>query len=271
MPRLWAWTLARFYPQGDDLRDSVISLVANARDDQEAAFYQRMLDSFDFSALAALRAKHRKLDASVSKSWFDLSRRLPTAYRFVRRLRLDRSEPLKVLDIACGPSYFGYMCQSYGHEVIGVDKPNPIFEDLGRLLGVTFVAKPVEAGKLLPPTPHVDLITVLRGSFNTREERGLWTLEHWQFFFDDLIRNHMADGGRIHVQMIPQNGWIGLHVNDPRFIKFVESLGGQVADHLITFGMHDDALKAKDAMSRLQDALSELDALGFYYTVKGSK
>jgi hypothetical protein len=269
--RLWTWAVAKFCPHGDDLRNGVRSLLAGASDDREAVFYQRILDSFDFSAIAALRAKYRKFDASLLKSWFDLSRHLPTAYRVVRRLKLDRSEPLNIFDIACGVSYFGYICRSYGHEVIGVDKPNAILEDLNRLFGIRLIAEPIKAGEPLPPTPRVKLITALRSSFHTRPERLLWGLEDWKFFFDDLILNHLHPGGRIYLQMHEQSDRTGLHLGDPAFVDFVESQGGQVTGHLITFGMHEDDLKAKEAMSRLQEALRELYALVFRYTVKDSK
>ena len=45
-------------------------------------------------------------------------------------LWLDRTPPLRILDLGCGAGYFLYVCRFFGHEGIGVDTDEePLFRD----------------------------------------------------------------------------------------------------------------------------------------------
>src|SRR4051812_17945261 len=46
-------------------------------------------------------------------------------------LGLDRSKPLKILDIGTGTGYFPYICRYFGHEVVSLDLDVvPMYNDL---------------------------------------------------------------------------------------------------------------------------------------------
>ena len=96
-----------------------------------------------------------------------------------RRLGLDKSPPLDILDIGIGPGYFLYVCQQLGHRCVGIDRPGdyPFWQAVRQWLGVRNVVEhTIEPHKLLPKTLGTfDLVTAFRAQFNYNDEaKRLW-------------------------------------------------------------------------------------------------
>ena len=205
------------------------------------AFPQYLLDGFDRSALAeVIRATEEKRTHKLS--YGDLDLWIGRAWRDARQLGLDHSPPLDVLDIGMGPGYFLYVCQKLGHRCVGCDRPGifPFWQSLRRLLGVQTVIehtiKPLE--RLPTNIGHFDLVTSFRVQFNyCPEEKRLWTLDEWGFFFDDLRDHVLKPGGRLALRLAKQEhkGETGLRRGDDLLTRFMTDRGAIEKKSLLIF------------------------------------
>jgi SAM-dependent methyltransferase len=118
-------------------------------------------------------------------------------------LWLDRSPPLRILDLGCGAGFFLYLCQIFGHEALGLDTDNePLFRGTTELLNVRRVIARIDANVPLPDLhQRFDLVTAHRICFDRIREsdgrRSEWTPENWKFFIDDIRTRFLAPGGRL--------------------------------------------------------------------------
>jgi len=247
-----------------------LEALIESEDDAERDFYDDIISSFDFRRYAELKQEFD--ESTVENSWFNLPFYISRGYKFAKKLDLHRRPPLQILDLACGPNYFGYVCQRLGHHVAGVDYPHPAFTAISDFLGVTFIGEPIKPQKPVPGTRRYDVVTAWRASFYQRAYGELWTLEDWSFFFDDLFRNRMTQQGQIHFMLNRMEGMKGLRVNSPDFAKFIEDLGGQAKGNLITFKTNPDTSATFASILRrfvsALDSLSRGSFLGFRSRVR---
>jgi SAM-dependent methyltransferase len=128
-------------------------------------------------------------------------------------LWLDRSPPLRILDLGCGPGYFLYVCQQLGHEGLGIDiDEQPLFRETTALLGVRRVIHRIEAQTPLPDLGEkFDLVSGHRVCFQKTVRWGTgpgewheWDSDDWKFFLDDVRRNVLNPDGRILLDFNPR-------------------------------------------------------------------
>ncbi len=151
----------------------------------------------------------------------------------IRDLELDIGRSRRVLDIGSGSGYFIYICQLLGHDAVGMDLDDmPMFNETIALLGVKRVVWRIQAFVLLPDLgKKFDLITAHMVCFNNHKVPGLWSVEEWDFFLDDISR-HLAPGGRIWFEL---NREFDGTCYTPELKEFFEARGAQVLSHRIIF------------------------------------
>ena len=99
------------------------------------------------------RVIRKSPDAPRINRFSDVDHWLKINIERAQDLWLDRSPPLRILDLGCGPGYFLYVCKQLGHEGVGVDiDEQPLFRETTALLGVRRVIFRIE-----PQTPLPDL------------------------------------------------------------------------------------------------------------------
>jgi SAM-dependent methyltransferase len=83
-------------------------------------------------------------------------------------LWLDRAPPLRILDLGCGAGYFLYVCETFGHEGLGLDTDNePLFRATTELLSVKRIISRIEPGVSLPDLDRrFDLVAAHRVCFH---------------------------------------------------------------------------------------------------------
>jgi SAM-dependent methyltransferase len=119
-------------------------------------------------------------------------------------LWLDRSAPLRILDLGCGAGFFLYVCKLFGHDVLGLDTDSePLFRATTDMLQVRRLIWRIEAGVPLPDLPQrFDLVAAHRICFNRirgedPDTRRDWTPGEWKFFLDDVRSRILAPTGRL--------------------------------------------------------------------------
>src|SRR5665648_633199 len=196
-----------------------------------APFPEHLLSKLDLSAFDALR--HTTEERREHKlKYADLELWLERTWKEAKRLGLDQSPPLDVLDIGMGPGYFLYVCQSLGHRCTGLDRPGlyPFWQNLRDWLGVRNVVQHTIGphAKLPANMGRFDLVTAFRAQFNYNpHESRLWNLDEWSFFLDDLRNNVLKPDGRFALKLAKQEhkGDAGLKRSDERLLNLMMERG----------------------------------------------
>ena len=148
-------------------------------------------------------------------------------------LWLDRSPPLRILDLGCGAGYFLYVCKFLGHEGIGLDTDDePLFFGTTVLLGVRRVI-----ARIAPQTPlpdlgeKFDLTTGHRVCFHriARAQNGEWiewTCADWKFFINDVRSRLMKPGARLLLDFLSRPD--GSSFFSPELRQCFLSQGGRI-------------------------------------------
>jgi SAM-dependent methyltransferase len=124
-------------------------------------------------------------------------------------LWLDRTPPLRILDLGCGAGYFLYVSKFFGHDVLGLDlDDHPLFRDTLALLAVPRVIWRINPGV---PLPHLerkfDLIAAHRICFQRIEGAASgkeWSSEDWKFFINDIRNRFLNPNGRLLLDFNPR-------------------------------------------------------------------
>ena len=163
-----------------------------------ADFPAHLLDGLDLSAFEAIcrsatstRHKHK---------YGDLSVHMGPAWKAAKRLGVDKSPPLDILDIGLGAGYFLYVCQKLGHRGVGLDRPGfQLWQGIREWLGVNHVIEhTIGPNTRLPEIGRFDLATAYACPFNyVRDENRLWRLSEWSFFLDHLRDDVLKPNGRL--------------------------------------------------------------------------
>ena len=117
-------------------------------------------------------------------------------------LWLDRSPPLRVVDLGCGAGYFLYVCKHFGHHVLGFDTDKePLFRATTALLDVPRVIGRIERQTPVPDLRQkFDLVTAHRICFHRigRVRDGVeWSPADWEFFINDIRSRFLNENGRL--------------------------------------------------------------------------
>jgi SAM-dependent methyltransferase len=204
-------------------------------------FPKFLLDGLDQPAFVALSRSTSELRGH-KLSYADVELWLARFWKAARRLGLDKSPPLDILDIGIGPGYFLYVCQQLGHRCVGIDRPGdyPFWQAVRQWLGVRNVVEhTIEPFKLLPKTLGTfDLVTAFRAQFNYNDEaKRLWNFDEWSFFLDDLRDHVLRPDARFALRLGRQEhkGNEGLKRSDSELTSFMESRGAKDEGKVLLF------------------------------------
>jgi SAM-dependent methyltransferase len=196
------------------------------------------LDQADFETLIKSSGERREHKLSYA----DVELWLARSWKAAKRLGLDKSQSLDVLDIGIGPGYFLYVCQQLGHRCVGIDRPGdyPFWKAVRHWLGVNHVVEhSIEPRQLLPKTlGSFDLVSAFRAQFNfNNHAKRLWTLDEWSFFLDDLRDHVLRPSGRFVLKLAKQEhkGNEGLKRSDSELTKFMVGRGAKVEGTVLLF------------------------------------
>jgi SAM-dependent methyltransferase len=173
---------------------------------------RRILATIDQAELERLRERYpyrpnaRKINAYENAAyWIGIN------VERAQDLWLDRTPPLRILDLGCGAGYFLYVCRFFGHEGIGLDTDEePLFRGTTALLNVRRVV-----ARIHPQAPlrdlgkKFDLVTAHRVCFHriVRDENGVWkewSPGDWEFFINDIRANFLKPNGRLLLDFNPR-------------------------------------------------------------------
>lgn len=126
-------------------------------------------------------------------------------------LWLDRTRPLRILDLGCGAGFFPYVCRYFGHEALGLDTDSdPLFGATTELLNVRRIISRIHPETPLPDLEQkFDLITAHRVCFHRmgRDENGdwkEWSPDNWKFFINDMRTRFLEEKGRLLLDFNPR-------------------------------------------------------------------
>src|SRR5947199_4711221 len=113
---------------------------------------RRILGTIDQAELVRLREDYRyRPNARKINAYEDADYWVGVNVKRVQDLWLDRSPPLHILDLGCGPGYFLYLCQMFGHKILGLDADDePFFRGTTKFFGVSRVVARIHAQAPLP-------------------------------------------------------------------------------------------------------------------------
>jgi SAM-dependent methyltransferase len=159
----------------------------------------RALDKIDFTGVRE-RAPYRPNPKRIRKF-----------IKTIQDLWLDRTGPLRILDLGCGAGYFLYICKLLGHDGIGLDiDEEPLYRETLPLLNVHRVVSRIEPEVPLPDLgQRFDLVTATRVCFQYKRwpekvGRQEWSQDEWRFFINDIRTRFLNPIGRLFLQFNPR-------------------------------------------------------------------
>ena len=193
---------------------------------------RRLLDNIDWLQFRDLRHKFPYRPGSPQINRFeDIVYWIDINVERAQDLWLDRTPPLRILDLGCGAGYFLYVCKYFGHRVLGFDTDNePLFRATTELLDVPRVIGRIERQILLPDFGEkFDLVTAHRICFHRigKVRDGIeWSPADWDFFIDDIRTNLLNENGRLLLDFNPRPD--GSSFFTPELRKFFWSHGARI-------------------------------------------
>jgi SAM-dependent methyltransferase len=171
-----------------------------------------ILATIDQAALDDLRKKFPRRAESPKINRFEDARYwIRINLKRVQDLWIDRSEPMRILDLGCGSGFFLYICKLFHHDVAGLDRDtNAMFREIMNLLGVPRVAADINPCVPLPDLGEkFDLVTAYRICFQRigQYQDGVWQEwrpREWTFFLDDIRNRFLRTGGRLLLDFNPR-------------------------------------------------------------------
>jgi len=121
-------------------------------------------------------------------------------------LKLDKSKGLTILDIGCGPGYFIYIANYFGHQAEGLDlQSNEIYNFLIQELSLSRTTKEIKSFEELGlfKEKNFDLITAFMICFDCHGTEKSWNKADWRFFIDDLTNSYLKTNGKIILGLNP--------------------------------------------------------------------
>jgi SAM-dependent methyltransferase len=214
-------------------RDATQSLWEHACRWTHPVSSRRILATIDRTELERLREQYpyrpnaRKINAYEDAAyWIDVN------VKRVQDLWLDRSRPLRILDLGSGPGYFLYLCRLFGHEGLGLDPDDePFFRGTTQFFDVRRIIARINPQTPLPDLGKFDLVTGHRVCFHrtARNENGEWvewSLADWEFFINDIRTRFLKPDGRLLLEFNRRQD--GSSFFTPELRAFFESQGAQI-------------------------------------------
>lgn len=201
--------------------------IEQTTEEAERSFLTHLLTTLDLASYADLQHCHLAMRSKPAK-FLDLTAWMRHKFALAKNLGLDNAEPMRILDIGCGPSQFGVVGRYFGHEVEGLDIPgNALYGDLNDFFNLRrFVHAVRPMRPLARELGRYDFITALSANFYLRPDDTLFTIDEWRFFMENIVRDHLNPGGRIFFNLNPLADHEGLHFWDDEFAHMVEQKGG---------------------------------------------
>ena len=173
---------------------------------------QRILEKLDRAQFEKLRDQYPYRPGSPRINRFeDVVYWIKINIERAQDLWLDRSPPLRILDLGCGAGYFLYICRLFGHEGLGLDTDEePLFRGTTKLLNVRRAVSRIHPQVSLPDLGEkFDLVTAHRVCFHriARAENGEWTVwtpADWEFFINDIRTRFLKPDGRLLLDFNPR-------------------------------------------------------------------
>jgi len=173
---------------------------------------RQILATIDQAEFASLRERcPYRPNARKINRYEDVTYWLRVNVERAQDLWLDRTPPLRILDLGCGAGYFLHVCRYFGHQGLGLDTDDePLFRGATDLLGVPRVISRIHPRV---PLPHLgekfDLVTAHRVCFHRLERRAdndwtEWKPAKWKFFIDDIRSRFLKPGGRLLLEFNPR-------------------------------------------------------------------
>jgi SAM-dependent methyltransferase len=173
---------------------------------------RRILATLDRAEFARLRESYPyRPNARKINAYEDAAYWIGINVERAQDLWLDRTPPLRILDLGCGAGYFLYVCRFFGHEAVGLDTDEePLFRGTTELLNVHRVISRIHRRVSLPDLGEkFDLVTAHRVCFHRiiRAENGEWnewTPVDWNFFINDIRTRFLKSNGRLLLDFNPR-------------------------------------------------------------------
>src|ERR1700722_1988553 len=133
-------------------RDGAESLFEHVSRWTHPVASSRVLATLDPVAVANLRARYPDGPGNPKINRFaNVPYWIGINIERAQDLWLDRSPPLRILDLGCGAGYFLYVSKCFGHEVLGLDlDDHQLFRDALALLDVRRVVSRIDPNVTLP-------------------------------------------------------------------------------------------------------------------------
>ena len=150
---------------------------------------KNLIQSIDAEQFEAIGRRYPGSEARDAwPKYFNLPKWMAENLRRIRQLGLDRGFRKTILDLGCGAGYFLFIAKILGHDTLGLDIDDvPMFGEMMMLLGLSRVIWRIQPFVRLPNfRKKFDLITAFMVCFNGHKTPGLWGVEEWRFFLDDL-------------------------------------------------------------------------------------
>ena len=113
---------------------------------------RHILATIDRNEIARIAETYpRRPGARKINAWDDVAYWIDINVGRAQDLWLDRSVPLRILDLGSGPGYFLYVCQFLGHSGLGLDMgDDPFFGAMTRYFNVPRVISRIDPWVPLP-------------------------------------------------------------------------------------------------------------------------
>jgi SAM-dependent methyltransferase len=215
-------------------RDAMESLREHASRWTHPVNSRRILGTIDQRELARLRERYPyRPNARKINAYEDANYWVGVNVKRVQDLWLDRSPPLDILDLGCGPGYFLYLSQMFGHNGLGLDPDDePFFRGMTQFFGVSRVVARINPQEPLPDLgKKFDLVTAHRVCFHriARTQNGEWLewkVADWKFFINDVRTRLLNPDGRLLLEFNRRND--GSSFFTPELRAFFESQGARI-------------------------------------------
>ena len=215
-------------------RDAAQSLWEHACRWTHPVSARRLLATIDRTELERLRKRYPyRPNARRINAYEDAAYWIGVSVKRLQDLWLDRSPPLQILDLGCGPGYFLYLCQLFGHEGLGIDPDDePFFRGTTKLFDVRRVIARIYPQTALPDLGRkFDLVTAHRVCFHrtARGENGEWlewSQADWEFFIDDIRTRFLKPDGRLLLEFNRRQDGSSFFTAELR--DFFESQGARI-------------------------------------------
>lgn len=194
---------------------------------------KRILATVDREKMSKLREKYPyKTNSPRINRFEDADYWIAINVERAQDLWLDRTPPLRILDLGCGAGFFLHVCGLFGHDPLGLDTDSePLFRGTTEVLNVRRVIARIEKHVPLPDLPQkFDLITGHRVCFHRiRHDNGEpdeWSTNDWKFLINDIRTRFLKPRGRLLLDFNPRRD--GSSFFTPELREFFRSEGANI-------------------------------------------